>query len=109
MNSLFYKEIETSKFLIGELEDIVTCDSKFSASNSSNFSSSFSSSSSEPKQALNQSLLNDFTSENYFMKNHNCFNNLIQFDQQSYDPNEKKVDFLFFPKFQIFLFIFKFN
>ncbi len=65
--------------------------SKLSASNSSNFSSSFSSTSSESKQVSNQSLMNDFTSENYFMKNHDCFNNLIQYELQYYDPSENKV------------------
>ena len=68
--------------------------SKLSASNCSNFSSSFSYTSSESKQVSNQSLMNDFTSENYFMKNHDCFNNLIQYELQYYDPSENKVIYL---------------
>jgi hypothetical protein len=73
---------------------VISNDSKLSASNSSNFSSSFSSTSSDSKQVSNQSLMNDFTSENYFMKNHKCFNDLIQYELQYYDPSENKELYL---------------
>ena len=58
-----------------------------SDTNSSNLTHSI-----QSKPIFHQTLLNDHTGENFFMKNHDCFNNLIQFDQQSYDANEPKVN-----------------
>ena len=96
LSSLIYKEIETSRFQIGQLQDMIVCEirpisAKCSTSSLCADSNGQAQSYVESKQTYNPTLLNDYTSENFFMKNHDCFNNLIQFEQQSYDVSEPKV------------------
>ena len=81
LNSLAFKELESSKFLIKQFEDSII-----------NTVKPILNSPPELNQMYQDAIANDHTSENFFMNNHGCFNNLIQFDLQPHDPEE--VNFL---------------
>lgn len=42
-----------------------------------------------------KTIINDNTSEIYFLDNNNCFNNLIQYDLQPHDPEEVGLNKLY--------------
>ena len=118
VSSLAFKERESSEFLIGLLNELLPPSQSSSSNgqqkiqqNNSTIvnTSSQSSLSNEPKSSATEStetsvcndditnqLMNDHISENYFLDKNECFNNLIQFELQSYDSEFENVSFLNF-------------
>ena len=83
LNSLAFKERETSDFLIRLFNELLVNNS---VTNSSDSPAGGSVSSSNYPQAT---YVNEFASENHYLNNNNCFNNLIQFELQPFDDDVK--------------------
>lgn len=115
ISSLAFKEKESSEFLIGLFNELLVVNAtpqpnsnqKLRKTNST-ISSSQSSLNNEPKSQIepfdqseqhqsdettNSQLLNEHSSENYYLDTNECFNNLIQFEMQSYDSEYENVKF----------------
>ena len=94
LNSLAFKERETSDFLIRLFNELLV-------NNSMNSSSDSSGSASGPSSTAQATYVNEFASENHYLNNNNCFNNLIQFELQPYDEDAKVRYFNLFFLFEI--------
>ena len=80
LNSLAFKERETSDFLIRLFNELLVNNS---ITGSSDSAGSVSSSANHPQATY----VNEFASENHYLNNNDCFNNLIQFELQPYDDD----------------------
>ena len=78
MNTLAYKELETSQFLIKQFEE-------------SFMNITHSLSDNNQKQQKFTPLFSEVNSDIFYSNNNSCFNNLIQFDLQPHDKSLNKV------------------
>ena len=82
LNSLVFKDIESSKFLMKQFEETVDMSSQDGSQQSSHYASN--------------ALPNLNSSENFFLDKESCFQNLVQFDLKTFDPDfEKMFEFTF--------------